>query len=288
MNNSIQIIICVISFFLIIIILLLIIFLFFEKPQIKKLKNELYSEVRILIRNKIRKIRIFQYLFGYLYLFIGVILCYSYQLGAGLLATTFLMVEFLLSYKDLSINISTMNFKLFKKKFLNKSFCLYLRGFSTDNYAPYSVINQPFKNKLCELALIKVLKSHANLSMVTVGMTKEIDAPLGAVRVYLDDNLWKEDVKFMIHNAKFIYVLVDDSDSCIWEIFEVRQHLKKTCFIIDNLIKYTNVRQKCHTIEFPEICFTDNQIAFIFFYNDSPLIHIIDNNISQYRNLVFK
>lgn len=288
MSNSIQIIIYVISFYLILIFLLLIIFLIFEKPQIKELKKEPYSEVRILIRNKIRKDRIFQHLFTYLYLFIGVILCYTYQLGAGIMATLFLMVEFLLSYKDLSINISTMDFKLFKKRFLNKSFCLYLRGFSTDNYACYREINQPFKNKLCELALRKVLKSYTNLDMVAVGMTKEIDSPLGAIRIYLDDNIWKEDVKFMIHNAKYIYILVDDSDSCIWEILEARQYLKKTCFIIDDLIKYTNVRQKCHTIEFPEICFTDNQIAFIFFNNDSPVVHIIDNNISQYRNLVFK
>ena len=58
----------------------------------------------------------------------------------------------------------------------------------------------------------------------------------------------------MMQNAKMIFILMSDRESCIWEISNGAGMLNKICFIIDNTEKYDNIRKSTSgTINFPEI-----------------------------------
>lgn len=72
-------------------------------------------------------------------------------------------------------------------------------------------------------------------------MTKEIEAPFGADRVYLDDYSWKNDVKLMMDRAVCIIVEINDKPSCIWEIEQCENYPRKTFFLITDIEKYKNV-----------------------------------------------
>lgn len=288
MSTSAKIIVAVISYFFLLIVLLTLLYFIVEKPLINKLREESKSSIRITIRNKIRRARLLQYVAATTYLFAGVIFAFHYSIAAGITALTFMFMEIVIAYKDLSINISTIGYDDFIKKYENKSFGLYLRGFATDNYLPYRLINQPFKDKFCELALYNILKTYSKLDLISVGMTKEIDAPMGALRVYLDDDKWKKCVEEMIDNAQCIYILIDDSESCIWEIIKSIHCLDKTIFIIDDIDKYNNVRKQINTfINFPELIIPANSIGIVKTIDNKIESEIITNCTSDYQYMLY-
>jgi hypothetical protein len=91
-------------------------------------------------------------------------------------------------------------------------------------------------------------------------MTKEIESPRGALRVYLSDSNWKEDVYDLMHNAQKIYILVNDRNSCIWEIEQSIEMIDKTVYIVDDLQKYDNVRLRIsNPVLLPEISANEKQ-----------------------------
>ena len=137
----------------------------------------------------------------------------------------------------------------------NKDYVRYLRGFETDDYASESkqYKNRKGSSRFSEYYFTKVLQSKE--TVCAVGMTKEVDAPIGAQRVYLDDETWQEDVRDLMRSAKEIYILVNDRPSCIWEINQSLGMLDKTIFLVDEREKYNKVRQLGHEhgIAFPEM-----------------------------------
>jgi len=149
-------------------------------------------------------------------------------------------------YKMLTGNIQTYS----KERYLNifkSNFVFYLRSFESDFY---TTSNKAFG---LESQLAKAIKKRG-LEIAAIGMTKELDAPVGASRVYVSDKTWKADVAEMMQNAKMIFILMSDRESCIWEISNGAGMLNKICFIIDNTDKYDNIRKSTSgTIHFPEI-----------------------------------
>ena len=137
----------------------------------------------------------------------------------------------------------------------NRNFVLYLRGFETDDYSPESkqYKNRKGSSRFSEYYFTRVLQSKE--TVCAVGMTKEVDAPIGAQRVYLNDETWQEDVRNLMRLAKEIYILVNDRPSCIWEINQSLGMLNKTIFLVDEREKYNKVRQLGyeHGITFPEM-----------------------------------
>ena len=134
----------------------------------------------------------------------------------------------------------------------NEQFALYLRGFSFDNYNSIRTLQKQsqFKN-FSEYHFFSILNKY--LPVYSVGMTKELSAPLGATRIYLNDAEWEKDVQELIQKAELIIMLVNDSDSCIWEM-EQCYYLDKTMLIVDDKEKFASIRRyfaKRHTYPFP-------------------------------------
>lgn len=152
----------------------------------------------------------------------------------------------LLPYAYMSLPISGITINQLE----NVDFALYLRGFSSDSYSPTMYAknddfyyrtkffgkkkkqnndNLPFS----ESDLASAVKHF--MPIYSVGMTKELESPEGSKRIYLDDDKWQEGVRLLIEKAKIVLILVNSSDSCIWEILKSQElAIDKTIFFIDN------------------------------------------------------
>ena len=152
-------------------------------------------------------------------------------------------------YSTMTLPISGITISKFKKR--HKEYALYLRGFSTDDYTPVMEENaekarsirngtfasskkkDPQQEPFSERSFQKALNRY--LPLYSVGMTKELESPEGSKRIYLDDESWQTDVSYLITNAKYVFIRVNSSDNCIWEIFKSLEIAPdKIVYIIDN------------------------------------------------------
>lgn len=128
---------------------------------------------------------------------------------------------------------------------IEKGFVLYLRAFESDFYS-----KNP-KDHSFEGDLVKAVEKHRDIC--AIGMTNELDAPYGATRVYVSDESWQQDVKMLMRYADAIFILMNDRQSCIWEIAQSADMLSKTCFIIDSESRYEKIKNELSNIHFPGI-----------------------------------
>lgn len=200
-----------------------------------------------------------------LILFTSILLFYVYKIISGNAYTpkhNYTTVKVILgeiclitgTYATMALPISTLTIKKFRSR--HRKFALYLRGFQSDSYksqmekaaetqhraynAAYqfkkvkptskeNVNNQPFNERSFARAIMKIMPIYA------VGMTKELESPQGIKRIYLEDETWHEDVSFLIKEAQYIFILLNASDSCIWEILESNKLARdKTIYISDD------------------------------------------------------
>ena len=173
-------------------------------------------------------------------------------------------------------NISTSD----KTSFLsdNADYVLYLRGFESDDYSSESKQLKKSRkrdSRFSEYYFTRVLQTKE--TVCAVGMTKEIEAPIGAQRIYLDDETWQGDVLDLMRAAKEIYILVNDRPSCIWEIDQSLSMLDKTIFLVDEREKYDKVHQLGyeHGIEFPPIPHSTESLS-----NDFVAIRFKDGKVN--------
>jgi hypothetical protein len=120
-------------------------------------------------------------------------------------------------------------------------FSLYLRGFAQDDYTPEGKLDRlALKRKplrhFSEYLFVKTLAQHS--PVCAIGMTREIDTPIGAERIYVDDETWRNDVSELMEKSDSIFILINDSPSCVWEILASRNWLQKTVFIVNDIRKY--------------------------------------------------
>lgn len=121
----------------------------------------------------------------------------------------------------------------------NEEFHLYLRGFEDDT---------PFKEsgkyvlKFDESLLAEAVEYGTGVPMCTLGMTSELDSPIGAQRVYVDDSDWQDKVLMLMQKAKQIFILINNRKSCLWEIERAATMKDKTVFIVDSYERYDYVR----------------------------------------------
>ena len=131
-------------------------------------------------------------------------------------------------------------------KYKDKGYVLYLRAFESDFYS------QDPKAHSFEGDLNKAFEKFGK-NLCAIGMTKELDAPYGATRVYVSDESWQADVKELMQHADKIIILASDRQSCIWEISQSAEMLRKTFFIFDSESRYANVKNSLQdSIYFPE------------------------------------
>lgn len=119
-----------------------------------------------------------------------------------------------------------------------KEYVLYLRGFESDIYNKKKVDEKDFSEDNLSKTVLKGLK----MPLVAVGMTKEVDCPLGGMRVYVKDETWRQEVLELMHKAEKIVYRVNDRNSCVWEIENSTEMYDKCVFVVDDLPRYLNVK----------------------------------------------
>ena len=122
-----------------------------------------------------------------------------------------------------------------------EEFYLYLRGFSDD--LPFNSSDKLPKGKFNETLLAEAVEYGLGIPMCALGMTKEIDCPLGAKRLYVNDDDWQEQVLQLMQRAKQIFILVNNRASCLWEIEQAQTMKDKIVFIVDDRDSYNQVRR---------------------------------------------
>lgn len=271
---------------------------FFSKSLKKKLTIEESSTKRILIRRKVKRNRIIL-LTCFVFFLIGTetFNIYSaithpydrYSINSCFLfpVICFMYFKFLKKWRRIQGNISTSDLQSFN--YVNSKYSLFLRGFDNDDYRKIDELENPKTEKydrLSEYWFFKLLSKKYNLPVVSVGMTKELDSPLGTKRIYLDDTEWRTGVRTLMENADKIIILVNDRESCIWEISQTATFLNKTIYIADNAEKYNIAREKVsEIIDLPPLQLTNDKCAVIP-YGTATEVQYFDNSRMGYSEML--
>lgn len=166
-----------------------------------------------------------------------------------------------------------------------EEFVLFLRGFIQDNYTPEIILKKQKFDVFSEYNFTKILSKYKRI--YAVGMTKEIESPTGARRIYLSDTSWKFDVRELMEKSLFIVILLDDRESCLWEVEQSLDMLQKTIFIVDDIEKYTNVSTKMkHLIDFPKIMNEDLPNIMHFINYSKCDMESFSHNKSSYKKII--
>ncbi len=112
-----------------------------------------------------------------------------------------------------------------------RPYALYLRAFKTDGR----------ERAFSEISLVQALLNQ-NIVTYAVGLPEEIDATPGAMRVYISNDTWQQDVRMMMEKAVSIFVRVCQTEPCFWEISQVLELPNPLYLIVDNLEEYQATR----------------------------------------------
>ena len=119
-------------------------------------------------------------------------------------------------------------------------FSLFLRAFILDDTTNRRFVIENKVNKKKRFSEYLYCKGKANI--FAVGNPKEVDAPFGAPRVYLDTVRWKEQLHELLDRASTIHIKVCNTPSCIWELNQALTQKEKLTLIIDSIEEYNHVR----------------------------------------------
>lgn len=170
------------------------------------------------------------------------------------------------SRTDLYGNISYLSVDEYLEQYPH--FYLYLRGFDDDT--PLKEFRDTHENKFQEAMLAEAVEYGTGVPLCALGMTKEVDSPIGATRVYVDDAEWQEKVLLLMHKAEKIFILINNRESCLWEIERAKAMKDKIVFIVDSLSRYVEVKGLfAQDYDMPE---APNHAGCFFFENGSKAI----------------
>lgn len=159
-------------------------------------------------------------------------------------------------------------------------FAVYLRGFASDTPFGDSHPSDAFD----EAVFTEVVDYALGLPMCALGMSKEVDAPLGAERIYVEDESWKDEVLRLMHAAEKIFILVNNRESCVWEISQCKDLLDKTVFIVDDPKQYASCSSSLNEL-FPSPALEDGQGAPFYFTHEVPPT-VFENDRSGYFKIL--
>lgn len=216
-----------------------------DTPFKKKIVNSTSVEESLSIRRRLKVVRRIVSFFLIVLMLIAVI-AIGVMLGnadPGQDLGLVIAYAILVGWRELRGNVQDSSLSDYLSKY--SKFALYLRAFEADYYSK-NPREHSFESALCKLLKKKRVK------VCAIGMTKEVDAPLGATRIYLADESWQQGVRELIERAGLVFVLVSDRDSCVWEIMQSTEFLPKFCFFVDDFEKYGHViEQVGDRIPFP-------------------------------------
>lgn len=174
-------------------------------------------------------------------------------------------------------------------------FSVYLRAFDADYYS-----SSPGSKAFEDVFTTRLKKKGVNVC--AVGMTREVDAPYGAARVYLSDETWQQGVKELLNRAEFIFILVSDRESCIWEIRQCLPILNKVCFVVNDIERYDHVRGQLEDIvPLPNLYVSQEEqtkkkkkktmknpsLAIVFDDNGTPTVLPVDESLDTFTRSLF-
>lgn len=181
---------------------------------------------------------------------------------------------------DIYGNLSFYTQEQFLKE--NERFYLYLRGFNDD--IPFDSKETLGKDEFDESVFAEIIDYALDIPVCALGMTKEIDSPIGAKRVYVDDDDWQDKVLELMNKAERIFILINDRSSCIWEIEKSVSLLDKTVFIADDLGRYQAV--KAHMKECLDLPDVSPGIEIPFFFKSGEDARHFENSRSGYFDII--
>lgn len=157
---------------------------------------------------------------------------------------------------------------------IKEPFVLYLRSFSEDKTTRKQVSFNDVRSE--EEVLVEVLSDIA--PVYAIGDPKDKKMPIGASRIYVDDEHWKETVAEMSKKASVVVLRLGKTDSFWWEVEMVLQEisLDKVLFIVPESKTFSNVAVLYKTlldhnidIKAPDICIDQKSSgsisSFLFF-----------------------
>lgn len=208
-----------------------------DAPFKEKIVNSTSVEESLRIRRRLKVVRRIVSFFLIVLMLFAIVLI-GIRLGNEDLGQDLGMViayAILVGWRELRGNVQDYSLSSYLSRY--SKFALYLRAFEADYYTK-NPREHSFESALCKLLKKKRVK------VCAIGMTKEVDAPLGATRIYLADESWQQGVRKLIEQAGLVFVLVSDRDSCVWEIMQSTEYLPKFCFFVDDFEKYSHVIEK--------------------------------------------
>lgn len=175
------------------------------------------------------------------------------------------------------------------KDIKKSNYILYLRGFSSDDYTTtYQDLakKKRFHFKFSEGDFIYFLRQY--MPVFAVGMTKELESPLGAERIYLNDKTWREEVMELMQEAQLIVISLNDSSSCIWEIQQAYQFKNKVVYIADEKEKLLNLRKEMHRLNDYTFPASIRYRNIAYYINNENIIKTIEysNNAQSYKQAI--
>lgn len=122
------------------------------------------------------------------------------------------------------------------KENVNPPFCLYLRSFVDDKKTEKSVDVQTE-----EEALVEVLTDIA--PVYAIGNPQDKKMPIGASRIYVDDDEWKSVVQDMAQKAEVVALRLGKTDSFWWEVEMAIKNvaIEKILFVVPENKTFNNV-----------------------------------------------
>lgn len=268
---------------------------------ISKSKSAAYS---VKVRTIYRYIRLFiiviytLVILTELYFLIPIFFDSVHNITAGRL-TIITIILSLLPYASMSLPISGMTIDKLKEE----DFALYLRGFSSDSYKAsmydkLDAINERknmkftkgkkkdvMKLPFSEHDFAKAVKQY--MPIYSVGMTKEIESPEGSKRIYLNDENWQEGVKLLIEKAKIVFILVNPSESCIWEILKSQELAReKTIIFVDNTDYINILKDKMEYSTIPEYIRCTGKHTYNYLIDGKCHSYVYTNNKMGFLNVL--
>ncbi len=127
----------------------------------------------------------------------------------------------------------------FAKESVNPPFVLYLRSFKADSITNKSSAFTDVRTE--EEALVEVLSDIA--PVYAIGDPRDKKMPLGASRIYVDDEHWKETVIEMARKAELVVLRLGETDGFWWEVEMVVKNipLEKILFVVPFAKTFNNV-----------------------------------------------
>ena len=166
------------------------------------------------------------------------------------------------------------------------AFVLYLRGFCQDNHDENPWDKKKSITGFSEGRFFYFMNQY--LPCYAVGMPKELSAPHGARRIYVNEDTWYEEVVNLMQRASLIVILINSSNSCLKELISSKKYNKKVVYIADNTEQLQVARRKLsENFQFPIPATVRNSSLTYWDHNNNcqKVLHFTDVD-KDYRSTV--